>query len=47
MHAYVDEKGVLPLDTPKNHGQRSVPLPRFLLDEPAAHIDGHTPDQLL
>jgi integrase len=47
VQAYVDEKGVLHLDTPKNHERRSVPLPRFLLDELAVHIDGRTPDQLL
>lgn len=47
VQAYVDEKGVLHLDTPKNHERRSVPLPRFLLAELAAHINGRTPDQLL
>ncbi|NJP47094.1 hypothetical protein [Actinacidiphila epipremni] len=47
MHAYVGEKGVLHLATLKNHEHRSVPLPRFLLDELAAHIDGRTPDQFL
>ncbi|WP_327289470.1 tyrosine-type recombinase/integrase [Streptomyces sp. NBC_01198] len=47
VRACVDEKGVLHLDTPKNHEQRSVPLPRFLLDELAARIDGRRPDLLL
>jgi integrase len=33
--------------TPKGHDRREVPLPRFLVDELAAHVAGKGPDELV
>ncbi|MET9221335.1 site-specific integrase [Streptomyces sp. NPDC003300] len=45
--AYADDGGKLYLDTPKNHERRSVPLPRFLVDDLTAYVAEHAPDELL
>lgn len=37
---------VVPSD-PKNHERREVPVPRFLIDELAAHVAGKAPDALV
>lgn len=34
-------------NTPKNHERRSVPLPRFLVDELAVHLRGRSPEDLV
>jgi integrase len=33
--------------TPKGHERREVPIPRFLVDELAAHVAGKAPDELV
>jgi integrase len=38
--AFPEERGELIEGTPKNHQRRSVPIPRFLVDELAAHAAG-------
>ncbi|WP_307871695.1 tyrosine-type recombinase/integrase [Micromonospora sp. U21] len=38
--AFAEVGGNLVEGTPKNHQRRSVPIPRFLVDELAAHIVG-------
>jgi integrase len=38
--AYTEVRGELIEGTPKNHQRRSVPIPRFLVDELAAHVAG-------
>lgn len=40
-------KGVLTWGTPKGHARRDVPIPRFLIDELAAHVAGKEPDDLV
>lgn len=35
-------RGVQTWGTPKGHGRREVPIPRFLVDELAAHVAGKT-----
>jgi integrase len=42
--AVADVNGRAVFDTPKNHQRRTVPVPRFLVDELAAHIAGKDPD---
>jgi integrase len=42
--AVADVNGRAVFDTPKNHQRRTVPVPRFLLDELAAHVAGKGPD---
>jgi len=37
--------GRLIFDTPKTHLNRSVPIPRFLVDELAVHVAGKGPDE--
>lgn len=39
--------GRLAWNSPKNHERRSVPIPRFLVDELAAHLHTHGPDDLV
>ena len=45
--AFAEIGGQLMEGTPKNHQRRSVPIPRFLVDELAAHIAGKRPDELV
>jgi integrase len=45
--AFSEVRGQLIEGTPKSHHRRSVPLPRFLVDELAAHIDGKAKDALV
>ena len=40
-------RGVQTWGTPKGHERREVPIPRFLVDELAAHVAGRDPDQLV
>ncbi|MGW3603300.1 tyrosine-type recombinase/integrase [Micromonospora sp. NPDC005161] len=44
--AFAEVGGELVEGTPKNHQRRSVPIPRFLVDELAAHIAGKRRDEL-
>ena len=47
VETYVVVDGhVVPSD-PKNHERREVPVPRFLIDELAAHVAGKPPDALV
>ncbi|RHW26302.1 site-specific integrase [Nocardioides immobilis] len=47
VETYVVVDGhVVPSD-PKNHERREVPMPRFLIDELAAHVAGKAPDALV
>jgi integrase len=43
----VDVGGLLLFGTPKNHQTRSVPVPRFLVDDLAAHLAGRAPGDLV
>lgn len=45
--AFVEVKGELVEGSPKTHQARTVPLPRFLIDDLAAHVDGRGPDDLV
>lgn len=45
--AVVDVGGRLLFGTPKNHQTRSVPVPRFLVDDLAAHLAGRAPGDLV
>lgn len=45
--AVADVNGRAVFDTPKNHQRRTVPIPRFLGDELAAHIAGKGPDDFV
>jgi integrase len=45
--AFSEVRGELVEGTPKNHQRRSVPIPRFLIDELAAHVAGKAPDALV
>ncbi|GAA0443659.1 tyrosine-type recombinase/integrase [Streptomyces olivaceiscleroticus] len=47
VEAYVEDNGKLYLDTPKNHERRSVPLPRFLIQELRGHVENRGPEELL
>ncbi len=40
-------RGVQTWGTPKGHERREVPVPRFLVDELAAHVAGKTSDELV
>lgn len=42
-----DVRGHMVFGTPKTHHRRSVPVPRFLLDALAVHIDGRSADALV
>jgi integrase len=45
--AFVEVKGKLVEGAPKTHQVRIVPLPRFLVDELAAHVERKGPDELV
>jgi integrase len=45
--AFAEVGGELVEGTPKNHQRRSVPIPRFLVDELAAHVAGKGRDELV
>jgi integrase len=45
--AVVEVNGRLVFGTPKNHQTRSVPVPRFLVDDLAAQLAGKAPDELV
>ena len=45
--AFVAVGGKLVEGTPKTHQHRAVPIPRFLVDELAAHVEGKAPDELV
>jgi integrase len=45
--AFAEIGGELVEGTPKNHQRRSVPIPRFLVDELAAHIAGKRRNELV
>jgi integrase len=45
--AFVEVRGELVEGTPKTHQVRTVPLPRFLVDELAAHVEGKGPEDLV
>jgi integrase len=40
-------RGVQTWGTPKGHERREVPIPRFLVDDLAAHVDGREPGALV
>jgi integrase len=40
-------RGVQTWGTPKGHERRSVPIPRFLVDDLAAHVAGKAPGELV
>lgn len=40
-------RGVQTWGTPKGHERREIPIPRFLADELADHVDGRQPDDLV
>jgi integrase len=44
---FVEVRGRLVEGTPKTHQVRTVPLPRFLVDELAAHVEGRAPTDLV
>ncbi|MEU5945164.1 tyrosine-type recombinase/integrase [Micromonospora sp. NPDC047465] len=45
--AFVEVSGELVEGTPKNHQRRSVPIPRFLVDELAAHVAGKRRNEMV
>ena len=45
--AFVEVRGKLVEGTPKTHQVRTVPMPRFLVDELAAHVEGKGPDEFV
>ena len=45
--AFAEVGGELVEGTPKNHQRRSVPVPRFLVDELAAHVAGKRRGELV
>ncbi|MEV0368377.1 tyrosine-type recombinase/integrase [Streptomyces sp. NPDC050636] len=47
VEAYVEDNGKLYLDSPKNHERRSVPIPRFLVEELKPHVEDRGEDELL
>ncbi|MBQ1120508.1 site-specific integrase [Streptomyces sp. B15] len=47
VEGYVEDNGKLYLDSPKNHERRSVPIPRFLVEELKPHIEGRGEEELL
>ncbi|TWG26738.1 site-specific integrase [Actinoplanes teichomyceticus] len=44
---FSEVRGELIEGTPKNHQRRSVPIPRFLVEELAAHVAGKSRDALV
>lgn len=47
VESVVDVDGRHVWGSPKNHQARSVPIPRFLVDELAVHLAGKAPDDLV
>ncbi|NSC22239.1 site-specific integrase [Streptomyces albus subsp. chlorinus] len=47
VEAYVEDNGKLYLDSPKNHERRSVPIPRFLVEELQPYVEGRHESELL
>ncbi|MGR3939639.1 tyrosine-type recombinase/integrase [Streptomyces sp. BRA346] len=47
VEAYVEDNGKLYLDSPKNHERRSVPIPRFLVEELKPYVEGRGENELL
>lgn len=47
VEAYVEDNGKLYLDTPKNHERRSVPIPRFLVEELKHYVEKRGDEELL
>ncbi len=45
--AVTEVNGTLVWGTPKGHERRSVPIPRFLVDELAEHVNGSSADDLV
>ncbi|TGG84644.1 site-specific integrase [Streptomyces albus] len=45
--AYVEDNGKLYLGTPKNHERRSVPIPRFLVEELQPYVEGRCEVELM
>jgi integrase len=45
--AVTEVRGVLAWGTPKNNQRRSVPLPKLLVEDLAAHVAGKAPDDLV
>ncbi len=45
--AFVEVRGQLVEGTPKTHQVRTVPLPRLLVDDLAAHVEGKSADDLV
>ncbi|MBQ1036959.1 hypothetical protein KBX46_11940 [Micromonospora sp. C81] len=45
--AFAEVGGELVEGTPKNHQRRSVPIPRFLVDELAGHVAGRRREDLV
>jgi integrase len=45
--AVTEVRGALVWGTPKNNQRRSVPVPKFLVSDLAAHVAGKTPDDLV
>lgn len=45
--ASTEAGGYVVVGTPKSHQRRSVPIPRFLVDDLAAHIAGKSPQDLV
>jgi hypothetical protein len=43
----VEVRGELVEGSPKTHQARTVPIPRFLVDEPGAHVEGRASDDLV
>lgn len=47
VESVVDVNGQMVFGPPKSHQHRSVPVPRFLRDDLAAHLAGKGPDELV
>jgi integrase len=47
VHTAIDLNGEMTYGTLKTHQRRSVPVPRSLVDELAAHVAGKAPDELV
>jgi integrase len=47
VEAVVEVNGRLLFGSPKTHQHRSVPVPRFLIDDLAHHLAGKAPDDLV
>lgn len=47
VESVVDVNGQMVFGSPKSHQHRSVPVPRFLRDDLAAHLAGKAPDDLV